>query len=321
MNEIIRQDRFDLTDDGREFRRRARDFTILGRFDDYVVLPRNWLYAFRGMGHKTPFQDRLTRLCRKGLLGRFTHNGTRNRNEIMTYYRTEAGDAFMRRHGLRSYPRNPTNEREEQALIDIFDASIELGTFENPSVKMLKFRDLYDHPNTPARLRSVTNPFTIYLDASEPLDPTSAEKKGRRVTPDGRPFGIKVGNKSALFLKEVTRENTNHDAHAKKFLAYKEIWQRNRRYDGEDPLYTQMYGDKAAMLIYLIRGGPVMIRNVKRLAEEILGPTTWLLFKDIFDHTVHGDVQPVTTRYLTEPYERIGHQPFSLLTLSEVSNA
>lgn len=317
MNEHIRQDRFDLVDDGREFRRTERTFAILRRFDDYVVLPRNWLYAFPGMGHPVPFQGRLTRLCRKQLLGRFTHNGTRNWNEVMSYYRTEAGDKFMRRHNYPSYPRNPTNEREEQALIDIIDASIELGTFENPSVQMLKFPQLYDHPNTPARLRSVTNPFTIYLDAQDPLDPTKAEKKSRRVTPDGRPFGIKVGNKSVLFLKEVTRENTNHDAHAKKFLAYKEIWQRNRRYEGEDPLYTQMYGDKAAMLLYVIRGGPVMMRNVQHLAEKILGPTSWLLFKDIFDHTVHGDVQPVTTRFLTEPYERVGHKPFSLLTLKE----
>src|SRR5688572_21285386 len=72
-----------------------RAIATLRLFDNYRLLPANWMHALlperlRGK-YRTGYLYLLMRMTRAGLLSRETLNGRRNNNETMTYSRTDCG--------------------------------------------------------------------------------------------------------------------------------------------------------------------------------------------------------------------------------------
>jgi hypothetical protein len=270
-----------------------RYLRLFNRVDGYKLLPRNWITAFVPDLHPNYVRTRIAELCREPFcyLARKTFNG-RNINEMFTYYLTERGDRLVGDDGTVS-----TKQDAEQVLIDLVDASIELGIRTDPSVELLKWGAILKHANTPDRLKTSTDPFTLHLPRE-------------KIRPDGRPFVIrKMGKGAVAFFKEVdratepltSRRDREHIKH--KFDQYRAAW--------SSKIYKTQYGFPAAMVLF-VTTSPGRMENMMAL----LGPCPYIAFKTIEDFTVLGLTPPITTKFFDEPWKRAGHPDFALTELA-----
>lgn len=290
-------DRWSTEPSGKPLKRTENDLAYLrlfNRTDGYKLLTRNWVQAFFPDQHPNWVRTRIAELTRKphAYLGRKTFNG-RNINEIHTYYLAERGIALL------GDDRPPLRKQdEEQALIDLVDASIELGA-RKAGVEMRKWGKILQHPDTPEHIKTHPHPFVIKVNDVD------------KIIPDGRPFVLKNATGAVAFFKEVDRKTepltsrTKREHIQQKFDNYKAAWGKRA--------YKTQYGFPNAMVLFVTTGS-LRMQNMMQL----LGPCPYILFKTIEDFTVLGLTPPVTTRFLDEPWERSGFPPFSLKTLSEV---
>jgi hypothetical protein len=298
-----RRSRFSLDPLDYTLRLTARDIAILRLFDDYRLLPTNWIRAFFPEADPIGLRNRLTALTKEPhtLLGRFTFNGTKNVNETMTYFRTTQGDRLLISKGYPPLVRSGLKDAH-QVLCDLVDASIALGVRAEPNLELITWRDLLNHPKVPEATKRLSNPFSFTLG-------------DRRLTPDGRPFIIKRRdtNQSILFFKEIDRhteplaKSELRASIAAKFDGYRRVF--------EGRLYTSQFGHGQA-LVLIVTTNVQHMRNMMEVAAEV-GIHRSTLFQTIHDHTVHGETAPVTIRFLTEGWQRQGYPAFSLKMLAE----
>lgn len=266
---------------------------LFNRVDGYKLLPRNWIQALRSDLYHDYVRSRISELCREPFcyLGRKTFNG-KNINEVFTYYLSERGDKLLGDYGHTS-----KKQDAEQVLIDLVDASIELGVRTAPDVQLLKWRKILEHPNTPERIKTSTNPFAIYLNSKE------------KIIPDGRPFVLRKDGKGAVaFFKEVDRatepltSKKTREHIKQKFDKYQQAWKQE--------LYKKQYGFPAAMILFITTEKGRMENMMK-----LLGPCSYIAFQTIEDFTILGLTPPVTTKFFTDPWKRNGYTDFYLKEL------
>lgn len=279
----MRQSRFEPTLGDETIRLTERDIAVLKTFDHYRLLPFNWLHALIG-GPYVGLRSRCTKLVAAGYLKRKTFNGTRNIYETMTYYLTEKGTRTLLEMG---HPQPDPYDRthdNHQVLLDILDASIELGAKQS-ATELIKWDGIKQRKPDIA-----DKPFKFQLGKTW-------------LIPDGRPFVLKNNNGAILFLKELDR-NTESAATIKNKIA---------NYHKAEQDIKDRYGVKAVMLLW------VTTTDIRK--ENILkwiGSSKWMLTQTIFDHTPLGKFHPVSTKHFHEPYERAGYKPFSLEKLEAI---
>ena len=294
----VRRSRSDLTiDDEVDIRGNPRALGTLRLFDNYRLLPFNWMHALVPLGSYAGHQAQCTRMVRAGLLRRFTFNGTKNTSETMTYWRTERGDRFLHARGFEGLPHDGTHDAH-QVLTDLSDAQIELGA-RLSDVQVIKWQDILRLPNFPMQ---PDHPFRF------PVGTHPISRKTMHLVPDGRPFILKRGERSALFLKELDRNNENPLVIKNKIRNYITCMEEIKR----------RYGRKAVMVLF-VTTDPVRLANLVRWTLEVVGgPSQVFLFGFIDDHVKHTrSTAPVTTQLFDQPLLRAGHPPYLLKTLSE----
>jgi hypothetical protein len=279
-----------------DIRATPRAMDTLRLFNDYRLLPLNWMYALIG---DTGSYDGYSKLCRRmvkraGLLSRFTFNGTRNTNETMTYLRTAAGDRFLFEKGFVGLPHDGTHDAH-QVLTDLADAQIQLG-LRGTDVELHKWQGIVEHPATPKL----------------PDKPFRFDYPGGRLIPDGRPFYLKRGRDSILFLKEIDRATEGKSIITDKLRAYKILEDEIKRRYG----FTGALG----LMLLIVTTDEVRRQSILKLIAKIFpNGCRWILVALIDDHIKHTrSTAPVVTDIVDKPCLRAGAPPYSLKTLGEV---
>lgn len=283
-----------------DIRGNPRAIATLRLFDSYRLLPFNWMHALvPNSGDYTGHRDQCTRMVTADLLDRFCFDGTKTTNETMTYWRTAAGDRFLHERGFEGLPHDGTHDAH-QVLTDLADAQIELGV-RGTDVQLFKWQDILRLPTIPAQPE---HPFRF------PIGTNPINRKTMYLVPDGRPFILKCGERSALFLKELDRNNENPQTIKNKFRNYLACIEEIKK----------RYGRKAVMVLF-ITTDPVRLQNLLRWAAEVCGgPSKLFLFGFIDDHVKRArSTAPITTHLFHQPLLRAGHPPYLLKTLSDDS--
>lgn len=300
-----RKDRFDLSPrlkpsgKVRDLQLTPERLKLLYLFEDFKLIPTNWAPAFFDVGYSTVAHV-LSRMTYKPYqyVDRRTFHGDDNRNETMTYSRSEKGDAILRERGYDVLPRSRKQD-EEQALVDLVRMSHALGAKADNTTLLFK-KDYYGH----SRHKAVYD--QIYKDGKPNRLQFSFQVYGERIIPDEFPI-IQVRNLHGITIIDEMDAHTKYDMERlrEKILKYKRFI--------EDGLYSK-YGFPYPYVRFTTTSE---VRKRHIIQKLSLGPLDWLLFASIEDHTKRRFTQEVTTRFYTEPYDRIGYPPFSLKTMGD----
>lgn len=277
-----------------DIRATERSIATLQLFDRYRILPLNYMHALAGGGSYVGYRHLCKRLFWAGLLDRRTLNAARNNNETMNYSRSSAGSKFLIACGhptsYETLP-NDTHHDNHQILSDIAEAQIELGA-RTSSTEYHPWLDILHHPATPPL----------------PPRPFRFEVNGSYQVPDGRPFYLKEGSRSALFIRELDR-NTE---------AKETIKTKLRHYRLLETTIKQRYGF-ARMFLLFITTDTTRAQNILRLIGEVFpSGCKWITVSVLEDHIKLLRTTPaLSTDLFHKPHERAGHTPFLLDTLTE----
>lgn len=301
---FIRRSRSDLTvDPDVEIRGNARAINTLRLFDNYRLLPFNWMHALvPDAGHYTGHRDLCTRMVCAGLLGRMTFDGRKKTHETMTYWRTARGDKFLHDKGFEGLPHDGTHDAH-QVLVDQIDAQMHIGA-RGTTARFLNWQDIIREDAFPPQPE---HPFRF------PIGTHPLSKKTMHLVPDGRPFIVSVprGDKreSALFLKELDRNNENPQV----------IKNKVRNYLACIDTIKERYRRQQVMILF-VTTDPTRLHNLMRWTAEVNGgPSKLFLFGFMEDHVkLCRTTAPVVTHLFDQPVLRAGHSPYLIKTLTEM---
>jgi hypothetical protein len=287
----MRRSRHHYRDNGVVIRATERSLGTLQLFDTFRLLPLNYMHALAGGGNYCGYRDLCTRMTWAGLLERKTLNGTFNNNETQTYFRTDAGDRFLHEKGFEALPHDSHHDTH-QVLTDVAEAQIVLGA-RGSDIQYHSWKEIRDHPKTPPL----------------PPKPFRFDLEGTYQIPDGRPFFLKNNRGAALFIREIDRSTEAKDTIRIKLQHYRLLEETIKR----------RYGFKALFLLF-ITTDTTRQQNILALIEELWPDgCKWILTQTMEDHIKSLRTTPALSMHLfKEPYQRAGHRPFSLQTLSEV---
>lgn len=278
-----------------EIRITPRALATLLLFDRYRLLPLNWMHALIDTGHYAGYRDMCTKLWRAGFLDRRTLNGRTNNTETQSYSRSAVGTRFLKARG--SNPLLNTTQRDpHQALVDLSEAHIELGA-RAAGIEYLPWRHILEHPKTPKLPES---PFRFDIGDTVMI-------------PDGRPFILRTSTgETALFVREIDRDTEAETTVHFKIAHYKLIHKYMK----------QRYAHPRVFLLFITTKEARRRKVLSLIANEFPNGCPWILTAVMPDH-IHDclPTAPVTQHLFTTPYERHGHPPFSLQTLSDTSQS
>lgn len=279
-------------------------------FNHYRLLPLNVLHQLADpKGDYGGFRNVCTDLWRRGLLDRLTFNGSRNRYETQTYSRTNCrkpddencsscGRHFLLHNGHPSLTDYNNAADKEQVVIDLAHAFIELGA-RNSDVELHKWPDIAFHPKTP---RLPDAPFRFYLDPNN--------KKENYITFDGLPFYLKRNGESTLFVTEIVRTNKKPQVIRTKLDFYKKLEKQIR----------ERYGFSNLFVLWIATSQNDANNLLLRIKDEFPNGCKWHAVNWMDDPIKEQySTIPITTALFDTPYQRFGHAPYSLKTLSEVA--
>lgn len=274
-----------------------RDRAILELLDPefgYKYLPSNWIHAFVG-GNWTGLRKRLARMKRKPecyLLRPALQDWSENaKYKHDVYARADAGARFLGTvNGSKAYK---DREYAHDLLTDLVDASIELGVRADPSLRLLTWRQLANHPNVPLATRLCPQPFRIPLGTSVGRDPY--------LEPDGRPLIVEkrdngVFRANLYLLKEIdlnTEPLTSPTARAswqRKFGRYKIFF--------DDRIYSRHYGFRSCHVL-------VVTTSEQRMHALLrMNPPSHFLFRVEPNHARAPHFPAPGDWILTTPWKR-----------------
>jgi hypothetical protein len=259
-----------------------RDWQILPSFTDFKLQPTNYLNAI----YDVP-TNRLTKLTKAGLLGRKTFNGNRNNNQTQTYFRTPAGDEFLGVKGIHILPRTNKVDRE-QALMDIIKLSSFMGAREDGARLLFRSQLVLD-----PRFAHLKEPGRYHYTLPD-----------RNVFPDDHPHAyVTARGEHVAIIDEMDCATESDKKIIAKFEGYRDLWSRR--------MWKEHGFDRA--LLRFTTTSKVRLRHLMAdVAPTFGGKCPWILWAYLEDHTVRNGAPEVTTRFYSEPYQRIGFEPFSL---------
>jgi Replication-relaxation len=288
-------------------------FKLLGRFD---YLPADCIHAFVG-GSEKALRYRLNLLSRKPNLylsrpDQQRHSADANCRPLI-YELDERGARMLRDRGLpcstKTYRRNFAHE----LMVAQITASIELGTRENPNIRLITWPEILASEKTPKGTREASNPASI---------PVSYSLRGQfqrgEVVADGRPFGLErtiEGKRSYLFFPGVEADCAtepldasaiDRSSIAKKFAAYAAVV--------EQGIYSSHFGFPNFLVPFITTNITRMDSMMELLNRLAAGRgSEMFLFKTLPAFTSSEKPPAPSGHMLTVPWQRVGFPPLSLI--------
>jgi hypothetical protein len=286
-------------------------FKLLARFR---YLPADYIHAFVG-GNGKALGRRLNLLSRKPNLylarpPQQRHSAAANHRPLI-YTLDERGSRALPERGLPLPPRTTVRNFAHELMVAQVTASIELGTKENGSVRVITWSEILESDKTPKATRDSATPS---LRVAYSLNSHTCTSE---ITADAFPFGLERVNdagRTYLFFPGIeadcgTEPIDSRDSHrssiAKKFAAYMAV--------AEQALYRSHFGFPNFFV-------PFITTNVRRMQSmmQLLERATegrgskMFLFKTFPLFTSAAKPPLPTGHVLTEPWSRVGFAPFHL---------
>jgi hypothetical protein len=288
----------------RESDARVEILTLLDPYDHCDVLASNHIAALLGKPERDTNKI-LTAMVRHGLLERFTLADDDNYRELMKYVRLPAGARYLAEHGHPSsalYDRKKSKQAH-QIFGGYIQTSLIMGVRAYPNFSLDVPRQILSHRNTPEATRNSDYPFSFHVN-------------GRRLTPDWKPNILR--RKDPRDAKLLLREDDRDTEGITSKTGATSIREKAERYHFvfQNRLYYQKYGINSAVLLFTTLNEERK-QNIMAEWAKVTGPCSYALFKAKPQYrSVIKRVDPTPTIF-TDPWDRIGHPPYYLSTLSE----
>ncbi len=293
-----------------------RDFEIFKLLSRYRYLPADYIHAFIG-GSAKALSYRLNLLSRKPNLflsrpHQQRHSAAANCRPLI-YELDERGARLLRDRGLpsptKTYHRNFIHELMVAQVI----ASIELGTSENPNVRLITWPEILASEHTPKATREASNPASIPVTYS-----LRGESRSGDVVADGTPFGLErtiEGKRSYLFFPGVEADCAtepldasaiDRSSIARKFAAYTAVV--------EQGIYRSHFGFPN-FFVPIVTTNIARMRSMMALLDRFAAGrgSKMFLFKVLPAFTSSEKPPEPSGHLLSVPWERAGFPSLSLL--------
>jgi hypothetical protein len=291
-----------------------RDIEIFRLLARYRYLPSDYIHAFVG-GSFEALSRRLNLLSRKPNLYLARPHQQRESADAncrrLVYELDKRGSTVLQERGLSFLPKSYHRNFAHELMVAQIMASIELGTTEVRSVRMISWSEILASDNTPKATRESSTPATIPVSLA-----ANGQSQSISVTADAQPFGLErltEGKRSYLFFPGIEAdcgtepiETSNFDRSSlfKKFLAYLAI--------AEQGIYRSHFGFPN-FFVPFITTTQARSESMQRMVAKLTHGrgSKMFLFKVL--QTVDSAERRPNGHMLTEPWVRVGHPPLSLI--------
>jgi hypothetical protein len=230
----------------------------------------------------------------------------------LIYQLDERGSRVLRERGLSSLPKSYHSNFNHELMVAQITASIELGTSQNPDIKLITWPEILASENTPKATQEAATPASIRASYS-----LRGEAQTSDIIADGQPFGLERtidGKRSYLFFPGIEADcgtepidagNPERSSIAKKFAAYLAIV--------EQGAHRSHFGFPN-FFVPFITTSDARMRSMMELLDRLTagrGPKI-LLFKTFPSLTSAEKPAAATGHMLTEAWQRVGFPPLCL---------
>ena len=296
----------------------ARDISVYKILNRYRYLPTRFVWRLlpdgvRGLSYKR-FQDRLTTLYHEGFLNRPARQwwAVNARYKDCIYELDDGGRGVLRECGVTPRRRGGGKNFSHQLLTNLVQSSMELWCADNPALDYVTWDTILGYRTLPDETRRSSTPFKIpvVVDGGEGI-----------VIPDGEPSGVwftdQSGTRVALCflgceadcgtetLEPLDRRQRQSIAY--KFRAYLDIAKRKT--------YRTHFGFPN-MIVPFVTSSEQRKKNMMRVFERITDGegAPFIIFKTLPHLLSHEKTPEPADLLLTEPWARVGHPPFDVLS-------
>ena len=280
-------------------------FKLLAR---YRYLPADYLHAFLGGSYKV-LVHRLNLLCRKpNLYVNRPEQQRQNANanyRYLTYELDDRGAVVLRERGMDVPPKKYHRNFAHELMVCQIAASLDLGIRSTKEVELIPWQAILASEQFPKRTRESPHPQTIPLIVNGEPD---------HLTADWEPFVIRSGHQFMFFpgfeadcgTEPIDSLDRDRSSIRRKFSAYLAIM--------ENRIYAAHFGANS-FFVPIITTNESRMRSMMSLLERMKPGQNGkrFLFKHIPAFTSFGKPAPATGHMLTQPWERAGLAPFSLI--------
>jgi hypothetical protein len=291
-----------------------RDIAIFELLVRYRYLPSDYIHAFIG-GHEKALTRRLYVLSRKPNLYLSRPHQQRQSAEAnyrrLIYQLDERGSRVLRDRGSAFLPKSYHRNFAHELMVAQIMASIELGTRENPNIRLITWPEILASQNTPKATRESATPAAIRVSYS-----LRGESHTGEIIADAQPFGLERtidGQRSYLFFPGIEADcgtepvdagDPERSSIVKKFAAYTAI--------AEQGIYRSHFGFPNFFVPVITTSAPRM-RSMMALLDRLIGGrgSKMFLFKT-FPGLASAERPPTASGHmLTVPWQRAGYSPFA----------
>lgn len=292
-----------------------RDIEIFKLLVRFRYLPSDYIHAFVG-GSEKALSHRLGLLSRKPNLYLARPHQQRERADAnyrrLIYEIDEGGRRLLREQGLPFLPKSYHHNFTHELMVAQIMASIELGVRADDKVRLITWPEILAHQTTPTATRDSATPATIRVSYE-----LRGERRSDEITADARPFGIERttdGKRSYLFFpgieadcgtEPINASDTDRSSIGKKFAAYLTI--------ARDGIHRSHFGFPN-FFVPFITTSELRMRSMMQLAERLTeGRGSKILLFKTFPSFTSVERTPASGHMLTEPWLRVGAEPFRLI--------
>lgn len=292
-----------------------RDVEIFRLLTRFRYLPADYIHAFVG-GNEKALSHRLNLLSRKPNL--YLARPVQQRQCADANYRPliyqldERGSQVLRERGLPFLTKSYHHNFAHELMVAQITASIELGVRENPTVRLIRWREILANQNTPPALRDAAVPAAVSVTYA-----FRGQSRTEQVIADAQPFGLERvidGKRSYLFFPGIEADCGTEPIDAgdperasigKKFCAYLAV--------AEQGLHRSHFGFPNFFVPFITTSSTRMHSMMELLDRLTDGHgSKILLFKTVPNFTAAERPPAPSGHMLTTPWQRVGFPPLNL---------
>jgi hypothetical protein len=291
-----------------------RDIEIFRLLTRYRYLSSDYIHAFLG-GNLDALCRRLNLLSRKPNLYLARPHQQRDSADAnhrpLIYELDERGSRILRERGLPSLPKNYYRNFAHELMVAQIMASIELGTKGEKNIRYIPWSEILASDKTPSATRESVTAASIPVSFS-----ANAQHYAITVKADAVPFGLErtmEGKRTYLFFPGIEADCASEPVESsdferssiyRKLVAYMEIAQQG--------VYRSHFGFPN-LFVPIITTTTVRVQSIMRLLDKLTHGrgSKMFLFKRLPAFTSQERPPAPGGHMLTEPWQRVGFEPFN----------
>lgn len=294
----------------------SRALQVLLILNEFELLRSTWLFAFDGQKSKGRFLDLLTHLFHDtGLIDRprQQRDAENARYTPSIYKLSKKGRAFLKRQGYQVNSLQKVGWFAHNLLASDVMADIKLAVMKQKGMRFISKAEIEER--APEATRNGGHPFSLPVSISHEWSNKKHSTVDTFYVADGW-FGIEYSDgdrKSYRFFvleinngSNVTAHNLNDPSHLRKFLSFQELRRQK--------LFTKHLGITAPVVALFVQTDQATTHRSQALLRSLSDGkgSAHFAFKTIPTYQQQDRAPLPTGKALTEPWERVGFEPFHM---------